>query len=136
MHKETAMAFVEAINGKDTKAILSLMAEDHVFIDAYGRREDKKAMEQGWPGYFAWFPDYKIEVDTLLEQDDTVVLLGYAGGTYQGRHRKDGRYTWRLPAAWRVVVADEKIAVWQVYADSKIPYEIIEKGEGTELDSF
>ena len=26
---------------------------------------------------------------------------------------------WKMPAAWRAVVRDSKIAVWQVYADNE-----------------
>jgi hypothetical protein len=37
---------------------------------------------------------------------------------------KDGQLTkqnfWKTPAAWRAVVKDGKIAVWQVYADNEL----------------
>lgn len=123
--KQTALDFVEAINAHDSVKITALMTDDHIFIDAYGNSESKEAMKQGWPGYFSWFPDYLIEVDEVYAAGNTVVLLGYAGGTFHGEALADNKNSWRLPAAWRVVVDEGLVKVWQVYADSKIPYEII-----------
>nr|WP_221450314.1 nuclear transport factor 2 family protein [Serratia fonticola] len=42
------------------------MTDDHVFIDAYGNRENKEAMSKGWTAYFSWFPDYLLIVSALL----------------------------------------------------------------------
>lgn len=125
MEKRVALDFVNAINLHDVDKILALMTDDHVFIDTYGQSESKEAMKQGWPGYFEWFPDYRIEIEEVLTSGNTVVLLGYAGGTYRGKPGQDGKNCWRLPAAWRVVLENEKVKVWQVYADSKIPFDIM-----------
>lgn len=81
MIRETALAFVDAINPHNADKITTLMKDDHTFIDAYGNSSNKEAMQQGWPGYFSWFPDYQIEFNDILISGDTVVLLGYAGGT-------------------------------------------------------
>ena len=123
MSKQTALAFVDAINAHDVEKILSLMTEDHLFIDTYGDRQTKVQMETGWPGYFEWFPDYHIEVAEVLQTDNTVALFGYASGTYKGVPAPDRKNYWRLPAAWRVVAQSGKVKVWQVFADSKIPYD-------------
>jgi hypothetical protein len=34
-----------------------------------------------------------------------------------------------VPAAWRVIVENGKVKVWQVYADSKIPFDIMNNAE-------
>ncbi|EXG87429.1 SnoaL-like domain [Clostridium sp. ASBs410] len=81
MIRETALAFVDAINSHNADKITILMTDDHTFIDAYGNSSNKEAMQQGWPGYFSWFPDYLIEINNILVSGDTVVLLGYADGT-------------------------------------------------------
>jgi len=105
------------------------MAHDHIFIDAYGNSSSKEVMRQGWAAYFMWFPDYLIEIDDVFVPSDTIVILGYAGGTYRGKTTIDNAHHWRVPAAWRVMVENEKIKIWQVYADSKIPFNIMSNEE-------
>lgn len=80
------------------------MTDDHTFIDAYGNSSNKEAMQQGWPGYFSWFPDYLIEINDILISGDTVVLLGYACCTYRGEETPNNEIHWRIPAAWHVLV--------------------------------
>lgn len=137
MSRQIALDFADAINLHNTEKIVALMADDHVFIDAYGNREGKEAMRQGWPGYFSWFPDYLIEIDDVLESGNTVVLLGHAGGTYHGISTPDRKYRWRVPAAWRVVVENYlgPVKVWQVYADSKLPFDIMEEADKRTVES-
>ncbi len=126
MSKKTVLKFAEAINNHNTDSIAGLMTEDHTFIDAHGNKaEGKKTMKAGWEGYFKWFPDYKIEIVEIFEDGNSIAALGYASGTFDGKDR-DKNY-WKLPAAWRVIVENEKIKLWQVYADTKIPFDIIEK---------
>lgn len=125
MNRQTALGFVDAINGHDVERIVSLMTDDHIFIDAYGNTESRDAMKKGWPGYFSWFPDYRIEVSDVLVSGNVVALFGHASGTYHGIETPDNMNHWRIPAAWRVVVEHGKVKVWQVYADSKIPFDIM-----------
>jgi len=125
MSRQIALDFVDAINSHDVDRIIALMTDNHAFIDAWSGTESKEAMRRGWPGYFAWFPDYRIEISELLVSGDTVAIFGFAGGTYRGKKTPSCENSWRLPAAWRVVVEDEKVKVWQVYADSKIPFDIM-----------
>lgn len=129
MSTETVQRFVDAINSRDVDKICSLMTDDHRFIDSQGNEiTGKDTMRQGWKMYFEWFPDYKIEVSEMFVRDDTVAAFGYAGGSFHGlKERKD--LSWRLPASWKAKVVNGKVAVWQVYADTKIPYEIISKGK-------
>lgn len=122
MNKETITAFVAAINEHSIEKIYSLVTPDHSFTDAGGREvRGADKMKLGWEGYFASFPDYKIEVSTLMSEGDTLLMTGFAGGSFHGN--KDA--AWRLPAAWKAVVKKGKVALWQVYADSKIPGDIV-----------
>lgn len=121
---QTVQAFVDAINAHDVRALAGLMSDDHVFIDPYGTEiRGRETMTIGWRGYFEWFPDYQIEIVDVFEQDDRCGMFGFAGGSFKG----DAESKWRLPAAWQAVVKDGRISLWQVVADTKTPFEIIER---------
>lgn len=113
--------FIARINARDARGLVALCTPAHVFVDSLGSRlSDRANLERGWAGYFSLFPDYRIEVERMMSEGDLVLLQGWASATYS----KTGRF-WRIPAAWRAVVAGELIAEWQVYADNKPVYEIL-----------
>jgi limonene-1,2-epoxide hydrolase len=121
--------FIEAINEHNVDKICSLMTDDHTFIDSHGNEVvGKEKMRAGWIGYFQLFPDYKIEITEIFPNQDTIAAFGFAGGTYEGLSDRTENY-WRLPASWKAVVKNGKIHLWQVYADSKIPFDIINKSK-------
>lgn len=125
-NKETVLAFVERINAHDVEGLVALMSNDHVFIDPYGNRlSGKEKLIAGWRGYYEWFPDYKIEVNDSFEGRESVALFGFAGGSFKN---KSGA-SWRLPAAWRATVKNGRVTLWQVFADTKIPFDIIDKNK-------
>lgn len=129
MNKQIVYDFVEAINEHNVDKICSLMTDDHTFIDSHGNEVvGKEKMRAGWIGYFQWFPDYKIEITNMFLNRNTVAAFGFAGGTFQGRSDRSGNY-WRLPASWKAVIKNGKIHLWQVYADSKIPFDIINRNQ-------
>ena len=122
--KETILAFIDCINAHDVEKLGALMSDNHTFIDAHGNQvSGRDKMIPGWGGYFAWFPDYYIEVTETFEDGDTLALFGFAGGSFQGKETEN----WRLPAAWKPEVKDNRVTLWQVFADTKIPFEIIER---------
>ena len=122
--KQTIFAFVDAINAHDVAALAQLMSDDHTFIDAHGNKvSGREQMLAGWRSYFAWFPDYSIEVTDVFEGEELFGLFGYAGGSFKGNSEQ----SWRLPAAWKAVVQNDRVTLWQVFADTKIPFEIIER---------
>jgi ketosteroid isomerase-like protein len=80
---DSAKAFVQAINSRNPEKIADCMTVDHVFIDSLGNRvEGKQKMLAGWAGYFRMVPDYSIAINEMFAQDDLVVMLGMAQGTY------------------------------------------------------
>jgi ketosteroid isomerase-like protein len=108
--------------------MLILMTEDHLFVDAVGASwRGRQSMQQAWSGYFAWMPDYTITITTILERDGEVGMFGAASGTYfaSGRLRPENR--WQLPAAWKAVIRDGKVAEWHVYCDTKTVYDIMDR---------
>lgn len=128
-HKETILSFIDRINAHDVDSLGELMSDDHTFIDAHGNEVcGKDKMVPGWRGYFEWFPDYFIEVTDVFEGEpspdgQTFAMFGFAGGSFKGKESE----SWRLPAAWKAIVKDGRVTLWQVFADTKIPFEIIER---------
>jgi len=127
--RQIILAFIDRINAHDVEGLAELMSDDHTFIDAHGNEVvGREKMSAGWRGYFEWFPDYYIEVNDVFEGDvsdrgQTVALLGFAGGSFKGKQSE----CWRLPAAWKASVINGRVTLWQVFADTKIPFEIIER---------
>ncbi len=123
-NKETILAFIERINAHDVGGLGALMSDDHTFIDAHGNQvTGREKMIAGWHGYFAWFPDYFIEVTDVFDDGERLALFGFAGGSFKGKPTK----SWRLPTAWKAIVKEGRVTLWQVFADTKIPFEIIER---------
>ena len=127
MARQTVLDFIAAINAHDIEKIISLMTEDHIFIDCHGNRQNKNEMRIGWLGYFSWFPDYRIEIEEMLVLGRTVGIFGFASATYNTQDVLPDQNHWRLPAAWKAAVENNKIKLWQVYADSKIPFAIMNR---------
>jgi len=76
----------------------------------------KEKTKAGWTSYFEFFPHYHIEIKQILCEGNLAVAYGYAGAG-------NGDKAWKIPAAWRAIIKDGKIKLWQVYADTKIPFE-------------
>jgi ketosteroid isomerase-like protein len=121
-NRETIQAFIDRINAHEVEGLGELMSENHTFIDAHGNKvTGREKMIAGWRGYFEWFPDYYIEVSLTFEDGEAFAMFGFAGGSFKGKPDA----SWRLPAAWKAIVKDGRVSLWQVYADTKIPFEII-----------
>lgn len=126
--EQVALSFVEAINSGDASRLSGLMTEDHVFIDSDGSENaGRERMRAGWGDYFAMVPDYRIEVKDVLARDDTVLICGFAEGTFvrNGIVKKESH--WRVPAAWRAVVSGQAVAVWQLYVNPEPMRRILER---------
>jgi ketosteroid isomerase-like protein len=123
-NKNTILTFIERINAHDIEGLGALMSDDHTFVDAHGNQvSGRERMIAGWRGYFEWFPDYYIEVTEVFEDGERLALFGFAGGTFRNKEGEN----WRLPAAWKATVEGARVTLWQVFADTKIPFEIIER---------
>lgn len=117
--------FVTAINEHDTDRLLALMTEDHVLLDPNGREiTGLDNLRQAWTGYFKWFPDYVIELAEAWEMGPSVLATGSASASYKGA----AELQWKIPAAWRATLREEKVSRWQVFADTKAPFDSMRKG--------
>jgi hypothetical protein len=64
-------------------------------------------------------PDYTIAHSDIFANGEIVAVFGSAQGTFS----KDGALRredfWKMPAAWRAIVKDGKVARWEVFADNE-----------------
>ena len=115
---DVVKAFIAAINRRALSEISSLMTDDHSFVDSGGRlRSGREKVTAGWGEYFRMFPDYRIRIDSILADKALVAVLGSASGTYNGRRGLIPENRIEMPAAWKAVVENGKVRLWQVYAD-------------------
>jgi ketosteroid isomerase-like protein len=125
---ETVLTFVNAINDHEIDKIFDLMSEDHVFIDGYGNiQEGRNGMKESWQNYYEMFPDYHVEITESIESHSVIGLFGNASGTYKINKEKTNINFWKTNAAWKVIVDNQKIKLWQVYCDYTRLMEIIKK---------
>jgi len=123
------LEFEQRINSRDPASIASLLTADSALVDSLGNRtQGVETLRSAWEGYFKMVPDYSISHEEIFSQEDTVAIFGYAQGTFSrnGSLRKEN--FWKTPAAWRAVVKEGKIAVWQVFADNE-PIRAIMRGK-------
>jgi ketosteroid isomerase-like protein len=127
MNKNIFYDFIRAINEHDIDNICLLMSNDHTFIDSHGNEvTGKDKMKAGWIGYFNIFPDYAIEITDFFANGNTLAAFGFASGTYKGLKSDKNENYWKLPAGWKAIIEKDKIKLWQVCADTNIPFNIIE----------
>jgi ketosteroid isomerase-like protein len=130
MDTKIVLDFIDAINCSNVDKMYALMATDHLFIDSQDNKmSGKDNMRQAWIEYFDLFPDYKIEINEIFTRDSVICMFGYASGTYKNLINEDNRNYWRIPAAWRAIVKDDLIRLWQVYADNIIVLDIINRNK-------
>ncbi len=117
---DVVRAFIDRINTHDNDGLVSLMAPQYTFVDSLGNKFPYATARNGWKQYFTMVPDYWIQVEDMVGQDEVVIAFGKAGGTFVpqgGEIRPQNR--WQTPAVWRAVVSDGKIAEWRVYCDNE-----------------
>ncbi len=113
--------FIDAINLADIDTMLDCMARHHIFKDSRENTiTNKELIEKAWRNYFTVFPDYRIEIAERICNEDHIILLGYASGTY----KQNSRF-WKIPTAWHVRLQENRINLWQVYADNSVVLEIM-----------
>jgi ketosteroid isomerase-like protein len=114
------LKFEQAINSRSVDAVCALLTPDSIFVDSLGNKiEGTDKLRSAWEGYFKMVPDYSISHSDLFASGEIVAVFGSAQGTFS----KDGTLRredfWKMPAAWRAIVKDGKIARWEVFADNE-----------------
>src|SRR5689334_21528188 len=117
---DAVLKFEEHINAHNAEAISALMTTDGELIDSLGNRfSGTEKLRAAWEGYFKMVPDYSISHSEIFANGNTAAAFGWAQGTFSKDGQLKKENSWRMPAAWRAVVKDGKISVWQVYADNE-----------------
>ena len=117
---DVVLKFEHAINSRNPDTICSLMTGDGEFIDSLGNRiQGAEKLHAAWAGYFRMVPDYSISHSEIFADGDTIAVLGSAQGTFSRDGQLAKENFWKTPAAWRAVIKNGKIAIWQVYADNE-----------------
>ncbi len=112
--------FVNAINEHDVPKLCRLMSEDHVFIDSLGTESrGRNYMRLGWVAYFRMVPDYRIELRQQLADGENVLAHGQAYGTFTSDGHLHRGNRWSVPSAWRAMIEEQHVALWQVFADNE-----------------
>ncbi|MHC4707713.1 MAG: nuclear transport factor 2 family protein [Planctomycetota bacterium] len=115
-----ALLFVEAINSANIEMLAGLMTEDHAFIDADGSEHSgSQKMRVGWQDYFSIVPDFKIKINDHFERENIVVLIGTAEGTFIDNGKIKAENHWKVPAAWRVNISNNKVMIWQLFTNQE-----------------
>jgi ketosteroid isomerase-like protein len=110
--------FIAAINRRNPSEISDLMTVDHTFVDSVGNiMSGREKMSVAWEQYFRLFPDFKIEIESILEDKGHVAVFGSTSGTYNGKRGLVPENRIEMPAAWKAIVEGGKVRHWQVYAD-------------------
>jgi len=123
-------AFIAAINRHNPSEMYDLMTEDHTLIDSGGRVETgREKMTVGWEEYFRMFPDFEIQIESILGDKTLVAAFGSASRTYNGKRGLVPENRIQMPAAWKAMVANSKIKHWQLYTDWTEGGKIIEEDE-------
>jgi ketosteroid isomerase-like protein len=101
------LLFNEAINSRNLDALAELMTEAHRFIDSAGAIVDgRNACVEAWRGFFDSFPDCRNIFDEVTDVGD---------GFVEARGRSECSFApLDGPAAWRAVVLDDLVDLWQV----------------------
>jgi ketosteroid isomerase-like protein len=113
-------ALIRAINGHNVDQLEKLLTGNHRFIDSLGSVvRGSHEVATGFAAYFRMVPDYRINITHVLAKGNTVIAWGSARGSYvpQGQDTAIGH--WEMPAAWRAIVREGRVAEWQVYADNE-----------------
>ena len=112
--------FVAAINAHDVDSLVSLMSPQYVFVDSLGVRYPFQVAREGWTQYFAMVPDYRIEVDQVTVEGNSVLLMGKAAGTFvPAGGAVEAKNRWETPAAWKALVQGGRLTLWQVFSDNE-----------------
>lgn len=123
---DIALEFIDCINSHDIEKLSALMSEGLLLIDALGNQtRGRSQVQKGWRAYFSWFPDYTIEVYDAVSRGELVAIFGSAEGTYSRNGKLLPENHWKIPSAWKVIVRDEYVVEWQVYADNEPVWKIM-----------
>lgn len=130
MDSQIILSFINAINSHQPDMIGDLITAEHTFTDALNNSvKGKEQVVKAWRNYLDMFPDFTIQVSEIIQAETCYAVFGFAQATYRNQTNEENSNFFHLPASWRVVVENNKIQQWQVYCDTRIPSEIIQRND-------
>lgn len=108
-----ALKFNECITNRDISGLSDMMAENHVFIDTANNRIGGKinCITQAWRPFFALYPDYRNIFENIVVRDTSVIMQGYSVCSEDILNN--------IRAIWVAEIENNKVALWQIYPDTK-----------------
>ena len=125
---KVVLEYIKAINSFDLETMSQHMHEDHMYIGSEGSVTcGKKCMLKTWETFFNMFPDYTITVEHIINSGNLVAVFGSIIGSYNGLKGPHIANKVSGPAAWKIIVEDQSIKLWQEYSDNTEMTRLIEK---------
>ena len=128
--RETALAFIEAINAHDVNQIVALLADDYEFVNSSGDHfQGQRFMRDEWAAQFAKHPDFRIRIGRVIADEESVAVFGYSEGTYapDGTLRPENR--WSVPAAFLLMSREGRISYFESFSDASMVYDLIQASQ-------
>jgi ketosteroid isomerase-like protein len=115
--------FIACINAGDAEDLMMHQTEDFMFIDYDG---DITKGRDGWYDYFENYPEYRIQIDQMINGGDGVAIIGRTTGCHVGPTVEK---TWTI--LWVAQVRGVLISEWRIYSDVHEIREKVKIGERT-----
>jgi ketosteroid isomerase-like protein len=110
--------FNDMINARDLDGLAALLSVDHRFVDSAGNPVvGKDDCIDAWRGFFAAFPAYRNEFDSVRVAGGTIVVSGHS--YCPGHPELEG------PALWTASVDRDLVSEWRVYDDTPQTRELL-----------
>ena len=128
--EEIVYDFVKKLNSHSIQDILSFLAKDFVYINQMGNKIKGTKGENEFADIFKLFPDYNIKINEIgMGETDKCFIYSTVSGTYYKKNLKGKKSSFKIPAVFIAKIVNKKIKSWQVFSDTKVISDLIEKIE-------
>lgn len=111
--ERVALQFVECINNQDLEGLVSLMTEGFTMITDEGDPEiGREVMREGFRGYFADYPEYKIHVEKVARSGNDIAIIGKTTGSHIPPAIEE-----KETVIWIARIEDDLVAEWRIFSD-------------------
>jgi predicted SnoaL-like aldol condensation-catalyzing enzyme len=109
--KQVALQFNKYINQQNIQGLISLMTDEHQFIDRGDNLvRGKETMTDAWTSFFKLFPEYQNNFERVESNGNLVILYGYA--TWKKGEAPDH-------AIWTATIENDLVAEWSIYENTE-----------------
>jgi hypothetical protein len=107
--KAVTLKFIDCINSGDSEGLKALQNEDFTLIDMEG---DEFVGRDGWEGYFADYPDYRIHVEKIMFCGTNVAIIGKTIGSHV-----NPKVEVLETVLWLADIENGLVSKWQIYSN-------------------